>query len=1233
MSKYGSTRGPLKRALLLFSCLLLLTPALAPAQPKRPSPKKEAKLGQKKDAGLDDSLKEELKRQKSDENWEAAPTLKFEQFKRGVELQLAEKRREQIETLSKIVELGQGGSDIADLLFRLAELYWEEAQYYFFLSNQKDDEIIAAGGDQQKIAQLKAEQLELNDQSNYYRRQAVQRYREIVQGYRDYPRLDEVLYSLGSNLWEQGEQQAALKAYKALVQRFKQSEYVPDAFLAFGEYYFNKGEIRKALKAYESASAFTESKVYGFAMYKQGWCYYNLGDYAKALDLFKAVIYYSDIAASVTGENKIALVREARRDYVLAYSQVGNPKEAKTDFDAIGGDNADKMIRSLANLYYDTGKDKEAIYVYRLLIKEQPLHPDSPGYQARIVDAAQRIGNKRYTVKQARLLTRLFREVEEAKVIKTDKEKEKMADAMEFAERTIRTLAVTWHSEAKKTRDEDVYFLAHELYADYLNLFPSTKHEYKMRFYFAELLYYLEKFPEAAEQYTRTVLIDIDRIEGKRKNEKGEPEKPGKFMIDATFNAILSYEDVAKKFEETEQRPSVPSTTKIDIPPPKQALLEACERYHKYVPRGDKVVEITYKIANIYYRYNHFDEAVQRFAWVALEHPENDMAEYAANLVLDSYVLLDNPEKVNGWARKFLKNDQLAKGKFRTDLLQIIEDSALTMVERSSKDGKHAVAAKSYEGFVAEFPKSKKADRALFNASVSWAKANRLDRALALRARIIQEYPDSKLVPESIFSTAKGYESFAAFDQAARFYELYANRYKEQKEGPPASAKGKGKGKGKAKPAAPKSDAKYEEGKAQEALFNAAVLREGLGQFAKARADRETYIALWPKATDAEALYLTIADLHEREGNIPAANAQLEGYLKTYKAGDIDENLVMRLRMARLYEKSKNTKLRAKADQKYDEIRRYYAGLKKRKSEVKAGLEAVATVELMDLKRVREDYDKAKLVYPWTEKQTPKELFAFIAEENLQKLAAKLRTERDVVRLKKRIKDTAEALKAGVSKSDAAFKKSASAKADELKKVVEAYTKIVKYKQGEPALCALEKIGLVYLDYVQVLKKAPAPPYLQDEGQELQFRDNLAQEMLPIEDKAIEAFSTAVQKSHELHIYNACSRRALKQLRKLRPDQWPLIVEKAPPVTVKPVVHATGEGYVEAIQPIPAPEPEGQAERPDSDIAGDLPGEEVPARAPEEVAGAGPEDTPKPRGKKSLDEIYSDPEEDEDLLP
>ncbi len=1135
--RMGSRSFRVSPLLALLPVLLLgaATPAAAASEHARRW-EKGADLGQKEEERLDSSLKADLSRPKKKEE-ARRPALRFEQFRRRIELQVAEKRREQIRTLSQIIELGPSDEEAPGLLFRAAELYWEEAQYYFFLANEKDDDIIAAKerGDQRAVARLESEKQQLLEESERWRSRAIDSYRQIVKRYSDFERLDEVLYSLGSNLWEQGKIKQALKVYKVLIRRYPESEYVPDAYLAFGEAYFDQGNVRSALKAYQRASSFTESKVYGYAMYKQGWCYYNLGDYERAMDTWKAVIFYGDIASGVSGENKLALVREARRDYVLAYSHIGDPKTAKEDFQTVGGEEWEKMFSGLGSLYYDGGKDKEAIVVYRTLLKDKPISPEAPGWQARIVDAARRIGNKRYTVKQARLLVRVFREVEKAGVVKTKKEKEALEEARDFAERTLRTLAVEWHSEAKKTRDDATFYYAYEMYSDYVTLFPDTKYAYDMHFYFGELLFYLEKYQEAAEQYEKAFAIDEARL--------SRGEKPGKFFKQAAVNAIFAWEEVARAFEEKEARPDVPATTPLEIPPPKQALLEAGERYLKYFPKGEKVVEVTYKIANIFYRYNRFDEAVRRFAFVALEHPEHELAEYAANLILDSYNLLGQPEKVNEWARRLHANRKLAKGKFKQDLEQVIEDSALTMIEAKAKRGDHAAAARAYEGFVKEFPRSKKADEALFNASAEWAKAKRVDRALSIRSRLIERYPDSDLVPEALYSLAAGYEALAEFLEAARYYEMYAARWEKER----AGSQPRGKKRRRRRAARPATASfRYDEAKAQEALFNAGVLREGLGQYEKARADRLKYVSLWPAAKDAKAVFLSVAKLYEAEKKWLDAVAHLDAYLRDYAGKDVDDHLLVRLRQAKLLERA-GRRGRAAAEKKYQEILAFYEGLGRRKKRVKAGLLAVATAELKRLDGVMKQYQSVRLEYPWAGRGNPKQLIARLkaAGEVLERAQAEGRQEFTPAEVKVLLaaKKAKALFEKGVAASDARFKRSLEAKSKAMREVAAKYTKVVKYKQGEPALCALEKLGNLYLRFVDDVREGPLPPYLTEEEQRQQFRDLLAQQALPVEEQAVEAYSAAVAKSRELMIYNGCAKRALAALKRLRPEAWPEVVE------------------------------------------------------------------------------------------
>src|SRR6516225_1270765 len=81
----------------------------------------------------DSSLAGDLTRKK--EAHEAVPALHYEQFRLAVELQVASKRHEQIESLTKILRLAPEQREMPVLLCRLGELYWEESNFFCFEAN------------------------------------------------------------------------------------------------------------------------------------------------------------------------------------------------------------------------------------------------------------------------------------------------------------------------------------------------------------------------------------------------------------------------------------------------------------------------------------------------------------------------------------------------------------------------------------------------------------------------------------------------------------------------------------------------------------------------------------------------------------------------------------------------------------------------------------------------------------------------------------------------------------------------------------------------------------------------------------------------------------------------------------------------------------------------------------------------------------------------------------------
>ena len=1133
--------GPRVRIALL-ALLALLAAGTSRGAP--PAKSKDADLGVKRSVAPDASLGGSLEAQKKAPG-AAGPALDFDTFRRGVEVDISQKRREEIVSLQKLIKLG-GGSDeeTASWYFRLAELFWEESQYYFFEANRRDDRLIELGtrGDPKEIDRLMAEKKALEDEQKKLQAQSVALYKAIIQRYPSYPRLDEVLYFLAQNLQKRNRNDPeALKAYRALIQGYPKSRYVPDSWMAFGEYYFERANkvdrsqnLQRALESYKHAAEYQESSVYGYALYKQGWVHYNLGNWSEALELFRAVIFFGEMPTStVAQDRKLALVKEARKDYVRTYSHVGSPERAQEEFHRVGGEAGWwDMLKSLAGLYFDEGKDRDAILVYASLIKARPVSVEAPFFQSHIVTCVARLGRKDAAVQQAHAFVKLLRDVEASPEGKDPKNAKYLSEARADAERTLRILAVQYHNEWKKTRDEPVAGFAAAVYRDYLDVFPAEPPAYEIRFFHAELLYALGQFEEAGAEYEEVAKADIQAVEKK--------EPPGKFMNDALESAVFAYDLVAKKLDEKEKvEPSDPKK-RIPMAPARQKLLAACERYLKYEPKGDKWVEIAYKAANLDYRHNAFAEASDLFTRIALDHPTHELAGYSANLVLDAYNLLGDWRNVNGWAKRFYANKALleAHPALKDDLARVIEQSAFKVIEERERAKDWDAATDEYLAFARDWPASRLAATALYNASVDQVRAGRLDRAMEVRDRFLERYPADPLAPKCLYDNAEAFEAIGDFGEAAERYERYFAGYQRPFSPEPKASARPARGK-KGKPPPPQAPSAaeqaqkpaYEEKKANDAIINAAVFRAGLEEWSRAEADSQAYLDTWPQGPDAARLFLSLADLYRRRGQAQKELAQLEEYQKRY-AKDPDEWLTIQDRLAKLYEKGGNEALARRA---YDQGLAYYhqhAGAVNDR-----GLPLVAQAEYLALEPEFQAYERITL------NVSPKYLKA-----QLQ------------------------------------------VKAKKLSQLEAEYGKIVKLKQAEPAICALHRIGVGYSHFARSLYDNPVPREVKALGKEGldEYKAQLAQVADPLEKKAVEGYQLAVDASREYGVTNACSRDSLEALRKAKPgaDEGPLEPLPALP-QVALADRPTGYGFIETLQPpVPPPHPAAVAPEPLPPLAG-----------------------------------------------
>jgi cellulose synthase operon protein C len=982
-----------------------------------------------------------------------------------------EKRQEAITQLKKILKEQTLAPDTrAEMLMRLAELYFEQSKYEYAGEMSVYDKLYEKwfnlpASQQKKTPQPKVE----TSKSNAYTKRAIENYRNILKNYPNYPRADEALFFLAFMLNDLGEERDALESYNKLVKTYPDSTFIPDAYNSIGEYYFNNNNAYKALQNYKRAAKYTQSKIYTFALYKMGWCYYNVGEYSTAIDTMKELISEQDRRMAAAGENVgISLKEEALRDLVLFFSEEGDLEAAKEYFTRYGEKKYyRKMLARLGNIYMDQGKNELAIQTYRELIADNPNASDNPDNQNQIVKAYwERDLFDEASEEIDKLVETYGRESRWANSNGDDKGALKESERL--IEKNLRNVAIDSHQQALKRRSAKLLLLAEEKYQGYLDYFPSGHKSYSMRFWYAEVLYKLKKFDRASDEYEKVVAVD----------------SKGKFLKDAASNAIFAIDEYLKpikskleakaKKQIRDAKRSGEGTAKfaaVELHAWESRLIKACDSYAKYLPDDDQSQSFLYKAALLLHDRNHFNDSNERFLQIIRKDPKSKMAEHGVYTVLDSYKAIENWEGLNKAAREFFANDELKKStKFKSALRDDFQRATFKIAEAFAAGEKLPEAAKAFKDFYDEFQDSDVRDLALFNSAFYYGQTKDKATMLTLRHEFVEKFPEPagkdaskmQLYEKSVSLLGDHYRSIADYAQSARFFRtLYDKDNAFELEGFTGS---------------------------KDALYNSALFNESMGKTEDAIKDYTDYLGAIDDEAEKLSIRMRMADLLFRSGSQDEAATRWKGLYgdKAVRSLSYDVYMEAFVRYGRTIEDSKKR------------LAHYAAGMKDFNTVVK-------TLETESRARF------------------------FAAEMRFELLEPEFRKYESL------------AMPADSKKASAVLKK----KTEGIPSLTKSYVEILDLKQGAWGIAALYRIGAVYADYATKLKTAPCPKKL-DEDQCSIYEFGLEDRAYPVIDKAVEAFTSARNKSYELGLYTDYTVKVLKELSTLRPEEYPESAEQLP---------------------------------------------------------------------------------------
>jgi tetratricopeptide (TPR) repeat protein len=204
-------------------------------------------------------------------------------------------------------------------------------------------------------------------------------------------------------------------------------------------------------------------------------------------------------------------------------------------------------------------------------------------------------------------------------------------------------LATVAHKHAQQTKDAKDYEAAASLYEQYFAR-PTHPEEHAMSFYYAELLFRMQRYDDAAKYYDRAVSVDAK----------------GKFAKDAAYASMISMKN-ATQSPENASKPPCPDMKPCPIPKDVQRLVAAFDRYLTIVPESPERPNVEFRRARVYYEHNHFAEAAPQFDHVLASYPDHELATYSANFEMDCLALGKRYDELRALVDRVKKNPTLMK--------------------------------------------------------------------------------------------------------------------------------------------------------------------------------------------------------------------------------------------------------------------------------------------------------------------------------------------------------------------------------------------------------------------------------------------------------------------------------------------------------------------------------------------------------------------------------------------
>jgi tetratricopeptide (TPR) repeat protein len=939
------------------------------------------------------------------------------------------------------------GDQRAEGMFKLAELLWEEARREYLMA--MDDYSRAL----EKCSHVKGECAQPKE-PRIQLREAETLYRELHETYPSFRRMDLVTYLIGFAAKEDTREDEAMQRFQEVIDRFPQSPLYGDAWMMVGEHYFGAGQWEQAKAAY--AHIDYSAPTADLAIFKTAWCEWKLGSIEAAAKDFKRVLdkaVEAERSGTESQRRRSASLRDEALEYLVVVFTEDKSISAKEVFDflaSIGGEqySGDVLIKVAAS-YAAQAEWERSNEAYRFLIKMDPQSIKSAEYQREIVQNWTSGLDPERAQDDIKILLDNYGPA--SPWAKEQRNRDALARSLDTTEELVRTTAIGIHGEAQRREKSlrlpktegcvtkpnvppdllAIYTRAADAYDEYLNAFGTGKSvapkSTEIRFNRADILCFkMGKVEEAGDEYLAV----------------GKSAPVGEFHKLALLNAMAAYEAA---------RP--PNTAgRTQLYPVDKKFGEAIDLYATLFPADSQIVGVIFRNGKMFYDYGEYDEAIKRFGIIVTKYPKDPNAGPAGDRILSALAKAQDYENIENWARKLKSAPSFAARDQQERLNRLIVESIQKAADHEADGGHYERAATFYLRVPKETGDPNVASQALMNAGVMYEKAKRPEDAADVYLDVAEKY-DSKapdVAEKAAFTAGRVYEKVIYYDRAAHAYEIVVQKFPNR----PSAA---------------------------DALFNAGLLRQGLGDNAKAIAHYREYAKRFPQRKDAPDVYFNIGVIEEESGEDGPANKAFVEYAQTYRSTG--------KRIVEAHTRAARTYLRLG---KYD----------KAAAELKAADSAYGSLKA----------DAKTDAKPWAAEARYYEGELVFRQYEAISLDVKPKQLTATLKKKKALLDKAQGV----------------------------YFTIATFQDPKWGTAALYRVGQIYDQFSDALAQAADhPPAALSDAEKQAYQDAVNQYVLDVQEAAVSAYSTGYEKAIQAQVYDEYTAKIRAALARLASDKYP----------------------------------------------------------------------------------------------